>query len=59
MAAAVDVGRGKDAVGRGGFKAAAVGTFAGDDDFFKLHLFRVLRRIGGINPFGGKGGGNQ
>ena len=59
VAAAVDVGCGENAVGRGGFKAAAVGAFAGDDDFFQLHLFRILRRIGGINPFGGKGGGNQ
>lgn len=59
VAATVDVRRGENAVGRGGFKAAAVGAFAGDDDFFQLHLFRILRRIGGINPFGGKGGGNQ
>ena len=59
VAAAVDVRRGENAVGRGGFKAAAVGAFAGDDDFFQLHLFRILRRIGGINPFGGKGGGKQ
>ena len=59
MAAAVDVWRGENAVGRGGFKAAAIGAFAGDDDFFQLHLFRVLRRIGGINPFGGKGGKQQ
>ena len=59
VAAAVDVRRGENAVGCGGFKAAAVGAFAGDDDFFQLHLFRILRRIGGINPFGGKGGGNQ
>ena len=59
VAAAVDVRRGENAVGRGGFKAAAVGAFAGDDDFFQLHLFRVLRRIGGINPFGGESGGKQ
>ena len=59
MSAAVDVRRGENAVGRGGFKAAAVGAFAGYDDFFQLHLFRILRRIGGINPFGGESGGNQ
>jgi len=34
VAAAVDVRRGENAVGRGGFKAAAVGAFAGYDDFF-------------------------
>ena len=59
VAVAVNIRRGKNAVGRGGFKAAAVGAFAGYDDFFQLHLFRILRRIGGINPFGSKGGGNQ
>ena len=59
VAAAVDVRRGENAGGRGGFKAAAVGAFAGDDDFFQLHLFRILHRIGGINPFGGESGGKQ
>ena len=41
------------------FKAAAVGAFAGYDDFFQLHLFGVLRRIGGVNPFGNESCGKQ
>ena len=58
VAAAVDVRRGEDAVGRGGFKAAAVGAFAGDDDFFQLSVFGFGGQVGGM---GGrrKNGGNQ
>ena len=59
VAAAVDVGRGEDAVRRSGFKAATVDAFASYDDFFQLHLFGVLCHIGGVNPFGSESGGKQ